>query len=287
MIRSSIKEAFGGEVPFTGFIAEDKDTATRLLKAVDVDDISFEITPEEHTVDRKRVDLVVRDQEGSVIQVIESQDASGWLDSVHSSKIMYYAYEKECMDAILITEDATEHMKGFVKWINENTPVNLYLVAALIYKNGSERFVDFLPIMRPFSMKEKRISVKSTEDSSKQTQHYESHRAVFDANPGMFDRAAKYYCSKNNLGIKRINVDLQIKATKVLIRVNPGKPNTQDNDLLKDTVLEYVNTLGPETEIQCTTFNKYYATLEFKNTQDALKYYPGVVDAVSSGKISA
>ena len=65
-IKSTIKNVFGGEVAFTKFIAEDKDTNSRLLSAIDsyLSD-EYSIVPEDHTVDNKRVDLVVRDSDGT------------------------------------------------------------------------------------------------------------------------------------------------------------------------------------------------------------------------------
>lgn len=112
MKRSCIKDAFGGEVAFTKFIADDVETSKRLLSALDLsDEDGYSITPEEHTTHLKRVDLVIRDQEGEIFLVIESQDATGWLDSVHASKITYYMYDKKCDDGVLLCEDADEHIK--------------------------------------------------------------------------------------------------------------------------------------------------------------------------------
>ena len=93
MKRSTIKEAFGGEVRFTKFIADNIDIATKLLDVVDMsmgDD--YRVIPEDKTIDSKRVDLTVNDSDGTTVAVIESQDATGWLDTVHSSKIMYYMW---------------------------------------------------------------------------------------------------------------------------------------------------------------------------------------------------
>ncbi len=132
MKRQTIKEAFGGEVPFTKFISQDLDTSRRLINAISAEyDDEYVIQPEDPTVDSKRVDLVIRDSENIVAYVIESQDCTGWLDSIHASKILYYMYEKECFEGILLCEDADEHIKGFVRWCNENTPVQIWLMSVL------------------------------------------------------------------------------------------------------------------------------------------------------------
>lgn len=190
MKRSTIKEAFGGEVRFTKHIADNVDLATKLLDIVDMsmgDD--YRVIPEDKTIDSKRVDLTVTDSEGSLryqslndsegttVAVIESQDATGWLDTVHSSKIMYYMWEKQCNDGILITEDADENVKGFVRYINENTPFNIWLVASIVYETDTGPFVDFYPVMRPFSLREKKVQRKAS-GSSVQTPHAETAEAA-------------------------------------------------------------------------------------------------------------
>lgn len=208
MIRKTIKEAFGGEVPFTKYIADNKDVAKRLLDAIDegMSD-GFSIAPEDQTVDRKRVDLVVRDDDKNVVQVIESQDATGWLDSVHASKIAYYCYEKGCMDGVLLTEDADEHIKGFIRWYNENTPLNIYLFNVVIYNTAAGNYVDFIPVMRPFSVKDKKIqrrnSTKSDEDN-----FAEFLSQKMEQLPGKFTHQTNWYVSKNNVAGTGINVGI-------------------------------------------------------------------------------
>ena len=143
MVRSTIKEAFGTEPKYTKFIADNEEVATRLLDAVDMSmNDDYKIIPEDRTVDNKRVDLTINDSDGTTVAVIEAQDATGWLDSVHASKIAYYCWEKECFDAILITEDASERIKDYVKWLNTHPDLNIYLVATTIYKTDDKPFVD-------------------------------------------------------------------------------------------------------------------------------------------------
>jgi hypothetical protein len=214
MIRQTIKEAFGGEVPFTKYIANNKDVAKRLLDAIDTGmSESFSVAPEDHTVDRKRVDLVVRDDDGNVVQVIESQDATGWLDSVHASKIAYYCYDKGCMDGVLLTEDADEHIKGFIRWYNENTPLNIYLFNVVIYKTESGSYVDFIPVMRPFNIKDKKIQRKPGSITNTQEDFREFLHQQFDNHKGKFTHTTGWYISTNNVANTGVNVAIHCRKS--------------------------------------------------------------------------
>jgi hypothetical protein len=197
--RSNIKDAFGGEVAFTKFIASDVETSKRLLNALDLDEEDYSITPEEHTVHSKRVDLVVRDRDGDIFLVVESQDASGWLDAVHASKITYYMYDKKCDDGVLICEDADEHIKGFVRWLNENTPLRITLISVIIYKSTTP-YCEFVPLIRPTYLEDKKIVRKSTPDSEADANISNQVQAIYDTNPGVFTNVAKNYVSKANVG---------------------------------------------------------------------------------------
>jgi hypothetical protein len=197
--RSNIKEAFGGEVIFTKFIASDVETSKRLLNALDLDEEDYSVTPEEHTVHSKRVDLVVRDRDGDIFLVIESQDASGWLDAVHASKITYYMYDKKCDDGVLICEDADEHIKGFVRWLNENTPLRITLVNVIIYQ-ASKPYCEFIPLIRPSYLEDKKIIRKSSPDNESEANISAQVQSIYDNNPGVFTNVAKYYVSKVNVG---------------------------------------------------------------------------------------
>lgn len=161
MERVDIKESFGNEVSFTKYISEDFDTKIRLLESLgySIDgECEYDVEIESKTKDSKRVDIVIKDKDKSVINIIESQDSTGWLDTIHSSKISYYCWEKECYFGTLITEDASEHIKGYVKWLNENTPLNITILKTLIYElNDGSYYVDFFPIMRWIDGKEKKI----------------------------------------------------------------------------------------------------------------------------------
>lgn len=228
--RSSIKEAFGGEVPFTKFIAADLETSKRLLNALDLDEEDYSVTPEEHTTHSKRVDLIVRDRDGDMFLVIESQDASGWLDAIHASKITYYMYDKKCDDGVLICEDADEHIKGFVRWLNENTPLRITLVGVVIYENEKNPYCEFVPLIRPTQTSDKKVvrrispSVEADNNISEQVQ------AIYDNNPGIFTNVAKYYVSKTNVGGTGLTVAIHpYKTSGFFVEMwHAGKSDTED-----------------------------------------------------------
>lgn len=208
MKRSNIKETFGGEVQFTKFIASDLETSKRLLAALDLDEEHYKVTPEEHTTHDKRVDLVVRDVDGNIFLVIESQDASGWLDSIHASKISYYMYDKKCDDGVLICEDADEHIKGFISWLNENTPLRITLVSVIIFNNDVNFHCEFIPLIRPTLTKYKKIIRNSSKSITDDEVISDLVQLIYDNNPDVFTNVAKFYVSKNNVGGTGLNVTI-------------------------------------------------------------------------------
>ena len=68
------------------------------------------------------------------------------------------------MDGVLLTEDADEHIKGFIRWYNENTPLNIYLFNVVIYETDNGPYVDFVPVMlfKIQNPKIKSINAKAT-----------------------------------------------------------------------------------------------------------------------------
>lgn len=229
MKRLDIKTAFGGEVPFTKFIADDVATARRLLSAIDLySEDGFKVTPEERTVDNKRVDLVVRNSEGGLVAIIESQDASGWLDSIHASKVTYYMYDRGCNEGVLICEDADEHIKGYVRYINENSPFRITLVSVLVFEQSGRPHCEFVPLIRPTTIEKsstRAISVTSTTIS-------EIIEQINSNNPGLFTNKSSEYVSKNNVAGTGVNVFIRPRVKGFKVGINHrGKFN---NDAFKN-----------------------------------------------------
>lgn len=209
MKRTNIKEGFGGEVPFTKFIAENLDTSRRLLTALDLPyEDGYKVTPEEHTTHSKRVDLVVRDSDEDIVLVVESQDASGWLDAIHASKITYYMYDKKCDDGVLICEDADEHIKGYVKWVNENTPLRVTLVSVVMFETKDKPHCEFIPIIRPTQLADKKVVRKYSPSAEVDQNKADKLQQLFNDNPGLFTNVTGRYASKNNVNGSGMNVGI-------------------------------------------------------------------------------
>ena len=251
MKRSNIKDAFGGEVPFTKFIASDQETSRRLLTALDLSyEDGYNITPEEHTTHSKRVDLVVRDRDQEIFLVIESQDASGWLDAVHASKITYYMYDKKCDDGVLICEDADEHIKGFVKWLNENTPLRITLVNVVIFELKDSPHCEFIPLIRPSQMADKKVVRRASNTAEGETQGHFDHLAqVFNDNPGMFTNQTGRYVSKNNVAGLGVNVGI-VPYRNEGYYVDIWHAGKYDNDTFRKTFSDVCNQNGYEPKFQ-------------------------------------
>jgi hypothetical protein len=277
MKRISIKQAFGGEVPFTKYISNNEEVAKRLLESIDEGmGESFTIKPEDETLDRKRVDLVVRDDDNNVVQVIESQDATGWLDSVHASKIAYYCYEKGCMDGVLLTEDADEHIKGFIRWYNENTPLNIYLFNVVIYETDNEPYVDFIPVMRPFNVRDKKIQrkpggVRTQEDFREFLQE------KFEAHKGKFTHATGWYVSRNNVANTGVNVGIHCRKSGYFL-VDIYHNNKIDQKPFVETYKQSM----PDDSIH---FKKQSGYVRRENWDDAVRAFDIMVEGLEQGKI--
>lgn len=279
--RSNIKDAFGGEVAFTKFIANDTETSKRLLVALDLNEEDYKITPEEHTVHSKRVDLIVRDRDNDIFLVIESQDASGWLDAVHASKITYYMYDKKCDDGVLICEDADEHIKGFVRWLNENTPLRITLVSVVIYKSDKP-YCEFIPLIRPTYLEDKKIVRKSTPDGEAEANISAQVQSIYDNNPGVFTNVAKYYVSKVNVGGTGLTVAINpYKTSGHFVEIwHAGKANT---DEFRNSFTELCKRHGYEAKFQS---RRGYVNGELVDTaQGAVEAAKVFIAGLESGEV--
>ena len=279
MKRSTIKEAFGGEVAFTKFISQDQDTSNRLLDSLNLSyEDGYTVVPEEHTTDDKRVDLVVRDGNGEITLVVESQDATGWLDSVHASKIMYYMYDRKCEDGILLTEDANEHIKNFIKMINENTPWNIHLIATIVYDTGNDgKYVDFIPLIRPSSVADKKV--RRINSAPSENVHRRDLERIFDENPGVFTNQAKYYNSVTDVGGSGLAVVYGMN--KSLYRVSIWHHGRKDGDEdFNNSVIALANSIG-----QTARFRKDSAYISVPDEGTSIEIFKSVVNAIQNHQI--
>ena len=217
---------FGGEVKFTKYIADNETICARLLRSIGSTMSDYKVVPEEHTVGSKRVDLIVRDENDNTVQVIESQDANGWLDPVHASKIAWYCYDKGCNDGVLITEDCTEHMKKFIQWYNEYTPLNIFLLSpTIISDSNGDVDIFFTTILRPTDWAHKLIRPNTRQTGISQLSERDLQKAavvreVYDQNRDIFSTCTATYCAQhnvNNTGIS-VNFGFQTGGYKITLR---------------------------------------------------------------------
>jgi len=282
MEQMTIQE-FGGEVKFTKYIADNKELGKRLLKAAgyDQDDENFTITAEEHTTGSKRVDLIVRDEDNNVVQVIESQDANGWLDPVHASKIAWYCHDKGCNDGVLICKDSENHMKDFIQWYNENTPLNIVLLSPSIFKDSNgEVEIYFTTLLRPTDWAHKRIK-PNTNHRNDQPSDWQIERAVrveelFDEYSDIFTNKTRDRLSANNINNTNINVALYLLQNSYHVQLRHDTRHA-DNTVFMDSVLE----LYPD-----ANFTRNYSTVGyFKTLEDSVNLAKQLINQIDGGEI--
>jgi hypothetical protein len=283
MKRSNIKQAFGGEVPFTKFIASNLETSKRLLNAIDLDyEDGFRIQPEDPTQHSKRVDLVVRDDEHDVVLVIESQDASGWLDAIHASKITYYMYDKQCDDGVLICEDADEHIKGYVKWINENTPLRVTLVSVVIFEGKEHPHCEFIPLIRPTNLADKKVIRKPTPTNVTDQSKVDHLQQLNSDNLGLFSNVTARYASRNNVGNSGMNVGIVPYSTGGYY-VDIWHAGKFDNNSFRDSFSKVCQKNNLEPKFQKA--RGYVNGEKVAKTEDALSAFKILVSALESKEI--
>ena len=290
MKRVSMKEAFGGEVNFTKYISNNVDISNSLLETIDMtigrDD--YRVIAEHQTVDKKRVDLTIQNSEGSTIAVIESQDSNGWLDSVHASKISYYMYEKQCFEGILITEDATEHVKGFVQFMNQNTPFNIWLIVSRIYLlDNGKKYIDFVPIMRPTDANDKKIK-RNLEKVSADVEyaHADFLAKKFEEHRGSFSNVTSYYIDKKNVGNLKINAG--IEPRKEFMNVTLYHGGKYDTEIFKKSLNEFslqYPELFNDSDVEGPLFNGMCGRFKVKGWEKSFEIYLKLVEGLESNTI--
>ena len=285
-----MKEAFGGEVNFTKYISNNIEISNSLLETIDMnigrDD--YRVIAEHQTVDKKRVDLTIQNSEGSTIAVIESQDSAGWLDSVHASKISYYMYEKQCFEGILITEDATEHVKGFVQFMNQNTPFNIWLIASRIYLlDGGKKYVDFIPIMRPTDAHDKKIK-RNLEKVSADVEyaHADFLSKKFEEHRDSFSNVTSYYIDKKNVGNLKINAG--IEPRKEFMNVTLYHGGKYDTDVFRSSLQSFAESHAKtfeDADVEGPLFNGLCGRFKVKGWEKSFEVYKEIVSGLENKTI--
>jgi hypothetical protein len=188
--------------------------------------------------------------------VIESQDSTGWLDSVHASKIMYYMWDKDCDQGVLLTEDADEYIMTFVRKLNTDHNFSISLVKTLIYElDDGRNYVDFTPLIRGSNID---YVGRSSLTSSYQGQNPETKQRkqelsqeVYDLDPEFFTHVSTSYASRNNVAGTGLNVAVNPYANsndEYFVEIwHAGKADT---DLFRETFTEACATAGLEARFQ-------------------------------------
>lgn len=280
--RVSIKEAFGGEVPFTKFISTNEPTQKRLLECLNlaIED-GYIVKPEDHTEDSKRVDLTIQDSDGNVLLVIESQDATGWLDSIHASKIMYYMWDKGCSQGVILTEDADEYIMSFVRSLNTDHNWSITLLKTITYRAGNEHFVDFVPLIRGSDI-EYTSNVRTRAEPDQQKVELLQDLAI--KNPGLFTNVTGRYASHIKLGDSNMNVGIvPYKNGRFWIDIwHGGKHNT---DTFRTTFTEICEQNGWEPKFQQA--RGYVNGNSGYEAEEGIRIFKILMDALKQNQIKA
>ena len=282
MKRTTIKDGFGGELAFTKFIASDAETSRKLLNSLDLSEEDYTVTPEEPTTHSKRVDLMVRDRDGETLLVIESQDAAGWLDSVHASKLTYYMYDKKCDDGVLLCEDADEHIKGFVKWLNDNTPLRVTLISALTFEDKGKIFCEFIPLIRPTQTQDKKVVRRATPASEGDASKAAHVEKIFADNPGLFTNVTTNYVSKTNVGGRGITVAINPYKTEGY-NLHLWHGGKYDNPVFRQSLTDFCAARGWEAKFQKA--RGYVNGPEVATLEGALNVFKTFVEALENKEI--
>ena len=282
--RVSMKDAFGGEVPFTTFIANNQDAQAALMAALDRDssEYSIQTVKEVQTRDGKRADLVVYNEDGEVELVIESQDSSGWLDSIHASKIFFYMFEKGCSEGVLLTEDTSELVRDFIKYKNENSPENVWIVTVSFFKINGEIIVDFKAILRPYEGKKK---IRSTSEKSERTYgNMDFYKDLREKRSDIFNHNGADFVQDKNVNNTRLNVFLRKRKKGYSVGVWIDQPGTTKSNAFTD----YFDEKAIEHNISDRSRNKTkVSNLGYITDLDkAIALHQEIVADIKSGKLA-
>ena len=186
-------------------------------------------------------------------------------------------YEKECFEGILLCEDADEHIKGFVRWCNENTPVQIWLMSVLCFEG---KYVEFVPLIRPSAFKDKKIRRVKSESSNYSPDFTESLEQKAEENPGLFTNVRSRYLSTNGVGGSGINVGISPrKSGYFMVTIwHAGKWN---NDKFRNSFNEYVKN---ETMLE-PKWQDRQAYVNVDSWDEGLEIYKKFINGLKTKKI--
>lgn len=202
--KVSIQESvFKTEPAFTRYIANNNDVATRLLETIGVSmNEDYKVEDEYICSDGKRIDLVIKDRDDKILIPIECQDAKGFLDMEHATKIRWYMRDVDCTTGIILCEGANEYVQMHVRADNEKSDLDVYvLVYDIVDYGGDEPHVTFNVLVNPLLFPEKKRRVNASLDQKEHNTSDPVNRAKAKEElkekymeTGLFTSNASEYC---------------------------------------------------------------------------------------------
>jgi hypothetical protein len=165
--------------------------------------------------------------------------------------------------------------------LNENTPLRITLIGVVIFKD-EKPFCDFIPLIRPTYIEDKKIVKKSNPDSEVESKISSQVQDIYDNNPGIFTNVAKNYVSKVNVGNTGLTVAINpYKTSGHFVEIwHAGKANT---DEFRNTFSEICKKNGYEAKFQN---RRGYVNGEKVNSVDgAIEAAKIFIEGLESGEI--
>lgn len=197
-------------------------------------------------------------------------------------------YDKRCDLGILLVEDATEEIKGYIRYLNENTPTNIFVLLVAVYENKQ---VDFHPLVRPFTGKKKIIKEGSSGKTTSTTSAYhpvtEIVKEIYEVSEnekeykGAFTTQTSRYLGTQKLGANNLAVSINPRTSgnHIVSLWHRGKyeNHTEFEKAFTDFVKQELN-------MEVFSFAKNSARIKTKGKKNGLKIHKTFVDAAKAGK---
>ncbi|NBO69878.1 MAG: hypothetical protein EBU66_04205 [Bacteroidetes bacterium] len=259
MKKLTTLEAFGGEVPFTKAICDNKDIQMQLNNLL-IDKLNFDLdldnlkyVPEVVLDFGCRPDIVVEQYKEPTF-VVECMDARGNLDMPHIMKSIAYAYQADVTDVVLLAEDISrdavllvEHLRSFGH--------SIFLVTYDIFQVDNQMHVFFRSNSNPMQMVSNDSPRKRSNERTKdrQTQLNSDFYAKYKERLGL-THITTVYSSRNSYANLTIYANIRAQRSNIEIA-------TRRYDL--EALAEAITTMFPDLEI-ATTINKSSRNVQIK-----------------------
>ena len=294
--RTSIKKQFGTEPEFTKWLAKNKEATEKLLEITDLSVAGeYQVKAEDYTAEGKRIDFTIGD--GDEVQaVVESQDASGWLDQNHLYKTLGYMHDKKCSTGIILTEDMSEELKNHVEFINENFEGrNIWIIYIRLYNINEEVLIDFVPVMRPYEIRSGRRQSRSnidfdcTENKGLVDTIWNNHKDFFNYRShlnGVEGAGTTWFVNKKFKNGSWISLDCRKgdKPTKFYVGIysRKGRFKSGWDDNSRNEFTRIAKDFGCDAQLN----NESRAYINLDDTEKAVKFCKAVYESIENQKIT-